>query len=96
LLQNLRRKEAKIFTLLFKACTIMSILNSMINNVLSTPISDSLLQQIRDYLDQEADLTCGGCDPAQDAEPNEAMKLLKLLDKATNGELFAARRGRKY
>jgi hypothetical protein len=43
-------------------------------NQLSTPISDSLLQQIRDYLDQEADI-------------------LRLLDRATGGELLARRTG---
>jgi hypothetical protein len=68
----------------------------MINNKLTTPISDSLLQAIRDHLDQEADLFVGGSDPAQDAEPNQAMRLLRELDRATDGELMAARRRRKY
>ena len=34
-------------------------------NKLITQISDSLLQQIRDYLDAEADLIAVGSDPAQ-------------------------------
>jgi hypothetical protein len=63
-------------------------------NQLSTPISDSLLKQIRDYLDRDADVMCGGSDPAQDTEPNQAMRLLRDLDFQTGGELFAARRGR--
>jgi hypothetical protein len=65
-------------------------------NTLSTSISDNLLQRLRDYLDQEADMIAVGNDPAQDAEPNEAMKLLKLLDKATDCGLFSARGERKY
>lgn len=65
-------------------------------NPLTTAISDDLLQRLRDYLDKNADVFYGGSDPAQDAEPNEAMRLLRELDRQTNGELFAARRGRKY
>jgi hypothetical protein len=59
----------------------------MMNNLrLSTKISDSLLQQIRDYLDENADVSYGGSDPAQDAEPNAAMQLLTALDNETGKE----------
>jgi hypothetical protein len=68
----------------------------MMNTIFTTSISDALLQAIRDFLDQEADMLCRGSDPAQDAEPNQAMRLLRDLDFQTGGELFAARRGRKY
>ena len=60
-------------------------------NQLSTPISDSLLQQIRDYLDAEADMYAGGSDPAQAYETNRPLALLRLLDHATGGELLARR-----
>lgn len=53
---------------------------------LSTAINDELLQQIRDYLDQEADLVAVGSDPAQAYEPNAALQLLTALDRATDGE----------
>jgi hypothetical protein len=59
------------------------------NNILSTPISDALLQQIRDFLDSEADLMCGGSDPAQAYEGNRALHLLQELDFQTDGELMA-------
>ena len=62
------------------------------NNKLSTAVSDSLLQQIRDYLDTEADMMCGGSDPAQAYEANKALTLLRLLDRETSGELLARRR----
>jgi hypothetical protein len=58
----------------------------MMNNVLSTKISDKLLQQIRAFLDGEADMVVGGCDPAQQAEPNDALVLLRALDSESNGE----------
>lgn len=58
----------------------------MTTNPLSTPISDDLLQRLRDYLDKNADVFYGGSDPAQDAEPNEAARLLTALDEATDGE----------
>jgi len=60
-------------------------------NKLTTPISDSLLQQIRDYLDSEADLVAVGSDPAQAYEANRPLTLLRLLDQATGGELLARR-----
>jgi hypothetical protein len=63
------------------------------NNKLSTAVSDSLLQQIRDYLDQEADLFVGGSDPAQAYEANQALTFLRLLDRETSGELLARRKG---
>lgn len=56
------------------------------NNVLSTKISDKLLQQIRAFLDQQADVVAGGNDPAQRAEPNDALVLVRLLDFETDGE----------
>jgi hypothetical protein len=65
----------------------------MTANPLSTPISDSLLQQIRDYLDAEADMYLGGSDPAQGYEANKPLQLLRELDRATGGELMAPRRG---
>ena len=58
----------------------------MMNNVLSTRISDSLLQQIRAFLDSQADMVTGGNDPAQEAEPNAALVLLRSLDAETDGE----------
>ena len=58
----------------------------MMNNVLSTQISDKLLQRLRDYLDRDADMVVGGNDPAQEAEPNDAMMLVRLLDFETDGE----------
>jgi hypothetical protein len=58
----------------------------MMNNKLSTPISDSLLQQIRDFLDRQADMVVGGNDPAQPSEPNAAMRLLTALDVGTDGQ----------
>ena len=57
------------------------------NNQLSTPISDSLLQQIRDYLDEEADVVAGS-DPAQAYEANRPLTLLRLLDRATDSEIY--------
>jgi hypothetical protein len=56
---------------------------------LTTQITDDLLQAIRDYLDQEADLMVGGSDPAQAYEQNRALKLLRELDCQTGGELLA-------
>ena len=61
-------------------------------NKLTTQISDSLLQQIRDFLDQEADLVAVGSDPAQAYEANRPLVLLRELDRATGGELLARRR----
>lgn len=58
----------------------------------STPISDDLLQQIRDYLDENADFFVGGSDPAQAYEANRPLVLLRELDRATGGELLARRR----
>jgi|HubBroStandDraft_3_1064219.scaffolds.fasta_scaffold1711737_2 hypothetical protein len=58
----------------------------MMNNELSTLISDPLLQQIRAFLDTHADMVAGGSDPAQRAEPNAAMQLLTALDSETDGE----------
>jgi hypothetical protein len=60
--------------------------NGMTKNNLSTPISDDLLRRIRAFLDGEADMVTGSNDPAQEAEPNEAMMLLRELDAATDGE----------
>jgi hypothetical protein len=56
------------------------------NNKLSTSVSDSLLQQIRAFLDSEADLVVGGNDPAQEDEPNAALVLLRSLDVETGGD----------
>jgi hypothetical protein len=53
---------------------------------ITTKISDKLLQRIRDFLDAQADCVAGGCDPAQEAEPNDAMMLLQALDFETGGE----------
>jgi hypothetical protein len=53
---------------------------------ITTPISDRFLQQIWDFLNRESDLVVGGNDPAQEAEPNDAMQLLAALDLATDGE----------
>jgi hypothetical protein len=55
-------------------------------NKLSTPISDRLLQQIRAFLDEQADMVPAGNDPAQEAEPNAACQLLVALDNETDGE----------
>jgi hypothetical protein len=52
----------------------------------STAISDRLLQQIRDFLDREADMVVGGNDPAQPSEPNDAARLVLELDAATDGQ----------
>jgi hypothetical protein len=62
----------------------------MINT--TTQISDELLQQIRDYLDQEADVVAVGSDPAQAYDANRPLRLLRELDSATGGELLARRR----
>ena len=64
----------------------------MNNLKLTTPINDDLLQQIRDYLDAEADMYAGGSDPAQAYEANRPLVLLRELDRATGGELLARRR----
>jgi hypothetical protein len=56
------------------------------NDVLSTRLSDQLVRRLRDYLDFEADMMTGGNDPAQEAEPNTALVLLRELDAATDGE----------
>jgi hypothetical protein len=56
------------------------------DNKLVTELSDKLLRQIRDFLDAQADMVVGGCDPAQEAEPNDAMMLLQALDFETGGE----------
>jgi hypothetical protein len=58
----------------------------MKNLILTTSISDSLLQQLRSFLDAQADCVAGGNDPAQEAEPNAAMILARLLDFETDGE----------
>jgi hypothetical protein len=58
----------------------------MTNNKLVTPVSDKLLQEIRHFLDTQADCAAGGNDPAQRAEPNAAMRLLISLDLETEGE----------
>jgi hypothetical protein len=55
-------------------------------NRLTTQISDELLQRIRDYLDQEADLVAVGSDPAQAYEQNAALVLLQSLDFETEAE----------
>ena len=55
-------------------------------NKLSTPISDQLLQQIRAFLDSQADMVVASNDPAQEAEPNAACQLLVALDNETDGE----------
>jgi hypothetical protein len=59
----------------------------MINT--TTRVSDDLLQQIRDFLDQQAD-TAAGC---VSYEANRPLALLRELDSATGGELLASRRG---
>jgi hypothetical protein len=64
----------------------------MTNDKLVTEVSDSLLQQLRDYLDQEADLVAVGSDPAQAYEANRPLVLLRELDRATSGELLARHR----
>jgi hypothetical protein len=53
---------------------------------ITTPISDKLLQQIRNFLDAQADCVTGGTDPAQEAEPNDALRLVLELDRETDGE----------
>jgi hypothetical protein len=53
---------------------------------LTTPISDSLIQQLRSFFDTQADTVAVGSDPAQPSEPNAAMRLLTALDVATDGE----------
>jgi hypothetical protein len=58
---------------------------NMMDNVLSTPISDRLLRQIWDFLDAQADCVTGGSDPAQVDEPNAACQLLQALDFETGG-----------
>ena len=58
----------------------------MMNNNLTTRVSDKLLQQIWDFLGAEADMVTGGNDPAQPDEPNAALVLLRSLDEATDGE----------
>jgi hypothetical protein len=60
-------------------------------NKLMTPVSDALLQEIRDYLDEGADMFYGGNDPSQSVEQNRALKLLARLDRETDGELMARR-----
>jgi hypothetical protein len=54
---------------------------------ITTQISHSLLQAIRDYLDAEADVYAGGSDPALAYEANKALTLLRLHDRETDGEL---------
>lgn len=66
----------------------------MQHHTLSTRISDRLLQQLRDYLDSEADLFAGGSNPEQALEANLPLRFLKALDHETDGELMAPRRGR--
>jgi hypothetical protein len=58
----------------------------MTNLKLATPISDLLLQQLRSFLNAQADTVAVGSDPAQPSEPNAAMRLLTALDVATDGE----------
>ena len=55
-------------------------------NKLVTSISDDLLQRLASFLAQEADVISVGNDPAQRAEPNEAMVLLRALALETDGE----------
>ena len=55
-------------------------------NKLSTAISDALLKRLASFLAQEADVIPVGNDPGQQAEPNEAMVLLRALDLETDGE----------
>jgi hypothetical protein len=55
-------------------------------NKLVTEVSDSLLQRLASFLAQEADMISVGNDPAQRAEPNEAMVLLRALALETEGE----------
>jgi hypothetical protein len=52
---------------------------------LTTQVSDKLLQQIRAFLDSQADMVTGGNDPAQEAEPNAAAVLVQALDNETGG-----------
>jgi hypothetical protein len=61
------------------------------NNLLSTPISDRLLRRLVSFLAQEADMMTGGNDPAQEAEPNAALILLRSLDRETDGEFRSSR-----
>ena len=58
----------------------------MTHNILTTKLSDRLMQQIRAFLDEQADMVVGGNDPAQEAEPNAACQLLVALDNETDGE----------
>jgi hypothetical protein len=58
----------------------------MMDNVLSTRISDRLLQRIWDFLDEQADMVPAGNDPAQADEPNAAALLLQELDFESRGE----------
>lgn len=55
-------------------------------NPLTTAISDSLLQKIRDFLESESDVVSVGSDPAQPTEPNAALRLLTMLDSETSWE----------
>jgi hypothetical protein len=55
-------------------------------NKLVTSVSDDLLHRLASFLAQEADVISVGNDPAQRAEPNEAMVLLRALARETDGE----------
>jgi hypothetical protein len=61
----------------------------MINT--TTQISDDLLRQIRDFLDEQADAAVG----CAAYEANRHLALLRQLDGETSAELLAARRGTK-
>ena len=53
----------------------------------TTQISDGLLQQIRDFLDEQADAVAG----CVAYEANRPLALLRELDSVTSGELLARR-----
>ena len=57
----------------------------MSNLKLATQISEGFLQQLRNFLDQRADVINGN-DPYMPYEPNAALELLHLLDAETDGE----------
>jgi hypothetical protein len=58
-------------------------------NKLTTAISDDLLQEIRDFLDDQADVVAVGTDPAGSCESNIAMRILERLDSETAGEFMS-------
>jgi hypothetical protein len=53
----------------------------------TTRVNDDLLQQIRDFLDEQADAAAG----CVAYEANRPLALLRELDSATGGELLARR-----